>query len=65
MELLEKQISEGLQKDGQCLIPPGEIRRVWPVPEAEREAKVNEFVKQRGWHVFHYSRALGAIITQR
>ena len=64
MKLLADEIGKSLQSAKHCFIRPAELERVWPqLPADERERIVREFARQHGWHVFTYSRALGAMFV--
>jgi hypothetical protein len=65
MELLTQKIESTLQTQSHCLVGPEELERVWPnLQMDQREDVVRKFAHERGWRVFSYNRALGAMFVR-
>jgi hypothetical protein len=40
-----------------------ELRRIWPLSEENRKAKIEQFARQHGFHLAFYKKGLCAIFT--
>jgi hypothetical protein len=66
MRRLAAQIEHELQSRGQthCAIYENELRRVWPLNEKDREAKIAQFANEYGFRLRHYKGGLCAIFDK-
>jgi hypothetical protein len=67
MKALAKRIARDL-KNGQwehCAVYEDELKRVWPLDQKDREAKIAQFAKEYGFRLRHYKKGLCAIFDNR
>ena len=67
MKALAKRIARDL-KNGQwehCAVYEDKLKRVWPLDQKDREAKIAQFAKEYGFRLRHYKKGLCAIFDTR
>ena len=64
MDLLAKEISEALEKDGAYKVHSGQIARLWPMAAPEQETELRAFAGRHGWILSSYTPGSHAIITK-
>jgi len=66
MKTLASQIDRELQVGEwkHCVVYERELRRLWPLDEKDREAKITQFAKKYGFRLRFYSEGLGAIFDK-
>jgi hypothetical protein len=64
LELVAKEISEAVQKDGAYIIRDAELRRIWP-DLRQRYIQLKDFAAAHGWRVFAYGDGRGAMIIPK
>jgi hypothetical protein len=67
VKALAKRIARDL-KNGQwehCAVYEDELKRVWPLDQKDREAKIAQFAKEYGFRLRHYKKGLCAIFDKQ
>jgi hypothetical protein len=66
MKTLASQIDRELQVGEwkHCVVYERELRRLWPLNEKDREAKITQFAKEYGFRLRFYSKGLCAIFDK-
>jgi len=64
MEILVRTISGALDKKPFCMVPYGELERVWP-GDQNRMAKVAVFACEHDWQLYSCIEGLGAVIMRK
>jgi hypothetical protein len=65
MEMLVRKIKRELKtKKGHCGIYEEELQRIWPLSEANRKAKIEQFAKEYGFRLSYYKQGLCAIFQK-
>jgi hypothetical protein len=66
MKTLASQIDRELQVGEwkHCVVYERELRRLWPLNEKDREAKITQFAKKYGFRLRFYSKGLCAIFDK-
>ena len=68
MKILAERIRRDLQlqttKSAHCAIYEGELQRIWPVNEQDREKKIAQFANEYGFHLSFYKHGLCAIFVE-
>jgi hypothetical protein len=62
--LIRRELRLEANKWGHCAIYEGELQRVWPINEANRKAKIEQFAKEHGFRLAYYKQGLCAIFEQ-
>jgi hypothetical protein len=50
---------------GHCAIYEDQLQRVWPISEANRKAKIEQFAKENGFRLVYYKAGLCAIFEEQ
>jgi len=66
MKALAKKIERQLQigEDKHCAVYEDELKRLWPLHDRERKAKIERFAKYHGFHLRFYEKGLCAIFDK-
>jgi hypothetical protein len=67
VKVIAKRIARDL-KNGQwehCAVYEDELKRVWPLDQKDREAKIAQFAKEYGFRLRHYKKGLCAIFDKQ
>jgi hypothetical protein len=66
MKTLASQIDRELQVGEwkHCVVQERELRRLWPLDENDREAKIAQFAKKYGFRLRFYRKGLWAIFDK-
>ena len=51
-------------KYGHCAVYEDELQRIWPMNEANRKAKIEQFAKEHGFRLAYYKQGLCAIFEE-
>ena len=51
-------------KYGHCAVYEDELQRIWPMNEANRKAKIEQFAKEHGFRLAYYKHGLCAIFEE-
>lgn len=66
MKALAKRIARDLQGQREhSAVYEDELKRVWPLDQKDREAKIPQFAKKYGFRLRHYKKGLCAIFDKR
>ena len=61
---IKRQLLFDTGKWGHCAIYESELRRIWPLNEENRKAKIAQFAKEYGFHLSFYRQGLCAIFEK-
>jgi len=68
MKILATRIRRDLElqteKTGHCAVYEGELQRIWPLDEQDRERKIAQFAREYGFHLSFYRHGLCAIFVK-
>jgi hypothetical protein len=64
MEIIASRIERELNASNHCAVYEGELSRVWPMPDKDREEKIKSFARQQGLQVVFYKEGLCAIFIR-
>src|SRR4030095_13669834 len=68
MKILARRIKRELEKrtdqNGHCAIYEDELRRIWPLNDENRKAKIEQFAKEYGFKLSFYKQGLCAIFEK-
>jgi len=64
MEILAQHITTELNTRGLCAVYENDLNRLWPKNGKKRLGKVEQFAKEHGWKLSHYTDGFVAIFTK-
>jgi hypothetical protein len=64
MEVLAARISRELENYGHCAVYEEELSRIWPMPDENRQKKIENFAQQHQLKLGFYRPGLCAIFTK-
>jgi hypothetical protein len=65
MELLAKEISKALEKEGAYKIRSGQLARLWPGGAAQQESEIKKFAEEHGRVLSRYCAGAHAVIVKK
>jgi hypothetical protein len=64
MQLLASEILKELETADHCAVYEEDLKRVWPVGDPDREAKIAQFAREHDWRLRYYREGLCAIFDR-
>ena len=61
---IRRELETKTERIGHCAIYENDLRRIWPLNEENRKAKIEEFARRYGFKLSYYKQGLCAIFEK-